>query len=133
MDEEAKAELLTFLIVGQFLAYARSGERMRTDHLIESCQIWLSSNGARCDWLDRGKLIEACMQSFQRRVRPLSERQVLADPGQRRFSRRKLISVSPSHRRPKGRAALRFPHAPLRDSFPAWSREPPLWQRAGPP
>ncbi|CAG9228358.1 conserved hypothetical protein [Paraburkholderia tropica] len=65
MDEEAKAELLTFLIVGQLLAYARSGEWMRTDHLIESCQIWLSSNGARCDWLDRAKLIEACRQMSQ--------------------------------------------------------------------
>ncbi|WP_322048160.1 hypothetical protein [Paraburkholderia sp. J67] len=32
---------------------------MRTDHLIESCQIWLSSNGAYCDWLERAKLIEA--------------------------------------------------------------------------
>lgn len=65
MDEETKVELLAFLIVGQLLAYARSGEWMRTDHLIESCQIWLSSNGARCDWLDRAKLIEACREMAQ--------------------------------------------------------------------
>ncbi|WP_322092872.1 hypothetical protein [Paraburkholderia bannensis] len=65
MDEEAKVGLLTFLIVGQLLAYARSGEWMRTDHLIESCQIWLSSNVARCDWLDREKPIEACRQMAQ--------------------------------------------------------------------
>jgi hypothetical protein len=59
MDEETKAELLTFLVVGQLLAFARQGEWLRTDHLIESCQIWLSSNGARCDWLERAKLVEA--------------------------------------------------------------------------
>ncbi len=39
MDEEAKAELLTFFIVGQWLAHARSGEWLRTDHPIESCQV----------------------------------------------------------------------------------------------
>ncbi|WP_321884705.1 hypothetical protein [Paraburkholderia bannensis] len=65
MDKETKAELPTFLIVGKLLAYARSGQWMRTDHLIESCQIWLSSNGARCDWLDRAKLIEACRRMAQ--------------------------------------------------------------------
>jgi hypothetical protein len=59
MDDETKAELLTFLVVGQLLAFARQGEWLRTDHLIESCQIWLSSNGARCDWLKRAKLVEA--------------------------------------------------------------------------
>ncbi len=52
MDGETGAELLSFLVVGEPLAYARSGAWLRTDHLIESCQIWLSSNGARCDWLD---------------------------------------------------------------------------------
>lgn len=60
MDDDTKAELLTFLVVGQLLAYARSGDWMRTDHLIESCQVWLSSNGAACDWLERAKLIHAC-------------------------------------------------------------------------
>lgn len=59
MDGEAQAELLTFLVVGQLLARERSGRWLRTDHLIESRQIWLSSNGARCDWLMRAKLVEA--------------------------------------------------------------------------
>ncbi|POR54575.1 hypothetical protein B0G62_102183 [Paraburkholderia eburnea] len=66
MDEETKAELLTFLVVGHLLAYARCGEWLRTDHLIESCQIWLSSNGARCDWLDRAKLVGASHALAQR-------------------------------------------------------------------
>lgn len=70
MDEETKAELLTFLVVGQLLAYARSGEWLRTDHMIESCQIWLSSNGARCDWLDRAKAVEAA-RAFAESVREL--------------------------------------------------------------
>lgn len=70
MDEETKAELLTFLVVGQLLAYARGGEWLRTDHMIESCQIWLSSNGARCDWLDRAKAVETA-RALAERVREL--------------------------------------------------------------
>ncbi|WP_321846967.1 hypothetical protein [Paraburkholderia bannensis] len=62
MDNETRAELLTFLVVGQLLASTRSGEWLRTDHLIESCQMWLSSNGARCDWLERAKLVQACKE-----------------------------------------------------------------------
>ncbi|SOF00943.1 hypothetical protein SAMN05446635_9019 [Burkholderia sp. OK233] len=65
MDEEAKAELLAFLVVGPLLAYARCGEWLRTDHLIESCQIWPSSNGAGGDGLERAKLVEGS--------RPLAE------------------------------------------------------------
>ena len=65
MDEETKAELLTFLVVGQLLAYARCREWLRTDHMIESCLMWMSSNGAHSDWLDRAKLVEAS--------RPLAE------------------------------------------------------------
>jgi len=65
MDEETKAELLTFLVVGQLLAYARCREWLRTDHMIESCLMWMSSNGAHSDWLVRAKLVEAS--------RPLAE------------------------------------------------------------
>ncbi|MEM5316195.1 hypothetical protein [Paraburkholderia sp. JHI869] len=60
MDDEARAELLTFLVVGQLFAFARTGEWLRTDHLIESSQMWLSSNGAVCGWLERAQLVEAC-------------------------------------------------------------------------
>ncbi len=35
LDDETRAELLTFLVVGQLFAFARSGEWLRTDHLIE--------------------------------------------------------------------------------------------------
>ncbi|HKR44540.1 MAG TPA: hypothetical protein VJU59_33530 [Paraburkholderia sp.] len=60
LDEEAKAELLTFLVVGQLFALARTGEWLRTDHLIKSSQMWLSSNGATCNWLERAQLVAAC-------------------------------------------------------------------------
>ncbi|CAG9252202.1 conserved hypothetical protein [Paraburkholderia unamae] len=46
LDDEASAELLCFLVVGQLFAFAREGVWLRTDHLIESAQIWLASNGA---------------------------------------------------------------------------------------
>ncbi|WP_322048011.1 hypothetical protein [Paraburkholderia sp. J67] len=65
MDGETRAELLSFLVVGELLAYARSGAWLRTDHLIESCQMWLSSNGARCDWLERAKLIDIAQELAQ--------------------------------------------------------------------
>ncbi|MEM5329554.1 hypothetical protein VSR34_23600 [Paraburkholderia sp. JHI2823] len=60
LDDETKAELLTFLVVGQLFAFARTGEWLRTDHLIESSQMWLSSSGAQCDWMERARLIAAC-------------------------------------------------------------------------
>lgn len=60
MDEEARAELLTFLVVSQLFAFARTGKWLRTGHLIESSQMWLGSNGAVCDWLERAQLVEAC-------------------------------------------------------------------------
>ena len=60
IDDEAKTELLTFPVVGQLFAFARTGEWLRTVHLIESAQLWLGSNGADCDWLERAQLVEAC-------------------------------------------------------------------------
>lgn len=59
VDDEAKAELLCFLVVGHLVAIARSGRQLRTDHLIESSVLWLQSHGAECDWLDRAKVVEA--------------------------------------------------------------------------
>lgn len=59
LDGEARVELLCFLVVGQLFAVAREGTWLRTDHLSESAQIWLSSNAAECDWLERVKLVEA--------------------------------------------------------------------------
>jgi len=35
---------------------ARTGEWLRTDHLVESGRIWCNANGARLDWQDRVSL-----------------------------------------------------------------------------
>ncbi|CAM2151147.1 hypothetical protein WCQ02_23450 [Paraburkholderia tropica] len=59
VDDEAKAELLCFLVMGHLVAIARTGRQLRTDHLIESSVLWLQSHGAECDWLDRAKIVEA--------------------------------------------------------------------------
>ena len=66
MDDEARAELLTFLVVGQLFALAHSGAWLRTDHLIESSQIWMSSNSVECDWLERAKLVSASRELAER-------------------------------------------------------------------
>ncbi|WP_321900067.1 hypothetical protein [Paraburkholderia heleia] len=59
MDDEARAELLTFLVVGQLFAFARTGDWLQINHLIESSQIWMCSNSVQCDWLERAKLVSA--------------------------------------------------------------------------
>jgi hypothetical protein len=56
LDEDARAELLCYLVVGQLVAQARTGEWLRTDHLVESTRIWLASNGAEASWTERVRL-----------------------------------------------------------------------------
>ncbi|WP_321945262.1 hypothetical protein [Paraburkholderia sp. J10-1] len=58
-DDEARTELLCFLVVGQFFAFAREGVWLRTDHQIKPAQSWMSSNGVECDRLERARLVEA--------------------------------------------------------------------------
>lgn len=52
-DDEARAELLCYLVVGQLLAQARTGGWLRTDHAAELLNIWANGNSAQVDWLDR--------------------------------------------------------------------------------
>jgi hypothetical protein len=59
LDDDARTELLCFLVIGQLFTFARDGVWLRTDHLIESAQLWLNSNGAECDWLEHAKLVDA--------------------------------------------------------------------------
>jgi hypothetical protein len=51
--DDTRAELLCYLVVAQFVAMARTGEWLRTDHLVESGRIWCKANGARFDWQER--------------------------------------------------------------------------------
>jgi hypothetical protein len=61
-DAEACAELLCYLVVGQLVAMARSGNWLQTDHLVESARIWMASNGAHCDWLQRARLAQESVE-----------------------------------------------------------------------
>ncbi|MFM0416002.1 hypothetical protein [Paraburkholderia aromaticivorans] len=56
LDDEARAELLCYLVVAQRVALARTGSWLRTDHVVESLDIWLRGNGARASWRDRLRL-----------------------------------------------------------------------------
>ncbi|MFL9993304.1 hypothetical protein PQR34_20795 [Paraburkholderia sediminicola] len=53
LDDEARAELLCYLVVAQLVARSRTGEWLRTDHLVESTRIWQGGNGANADWTER--------------------------------------------------------------------------------
>jgi hypothetical protein len=53
LDDEARAELLCYLVVGQLVARARTGDWLRTNHVVELLNIWLGGNGAHANWLDR--------------------------------------------------------------------------------
>ncbi|CAE6840079.1 hypothetical protein [Paraburkholderia nemoris] len=53
LDDEARSELLCYLVVGQLVARARTGAWLRSDHVVELLTIWQNGNGAQVDWLDR--------------------------------------------------------------------------------
>jgi len=62
LDDEARAELLCYLVIGELVAMARTGSWLRTDHLVESSRIWLKANGATCHWQDRIALAGAAAE-----------------------------------------------------------------------
>ncbi|KAA1007771.1 hypothetical protein FVF58_23975 [Paraburkholderia panacisoli] len=61
-DDEARAEMLCYLVIGELVAMARTGEWLRTDHLVESARIWMTANGAKCDWQDRVALAQTAAE-----------------------------------------------------------------------
>ena len=56
LDHEARAELLCYLVDGQLVARARTGDWLRTDHVVELLNIWLGGNGGHANWQDRVQL-----------------------------------------------------------------------------
>ncbi|MFM0178738.1 hypothetical protein PQR52_09745 [Paraburkholderia aspalathi] len=56
LDDEARAELLCYLVIAQLVGTARGGDWLRTDHLVESTRIWLAANGAKANWSERVRL-----------------------------------------------------------------------------
>ncbi|WP_087754107.1 hypothetical protein [Paraburkholderia caledonica] len=53
IQSNTRSELLCYLVVAQLIARARTGEWLRTDHFVESLNIWLNANGVQVDWLQR--------------------------------------------------------------------------------
>jgi hypothetical protein len=56
LDIAERTDLLCFLMLAQLIDYARTGEWLRTDHVVEATRIWAASDRSDCDWLDRAKL-----------------------------------------------------------------------------
>jgi hypothetical protein len=84
-DDEARAELLAFLVVGQLIARARSGDWLVPQHVTESVLLWLASNGANCDAHER-TVLSACSVSVAS--------QMLQLPGDaKNFARTAVLAV----------------------------------------
>jgi hypothetical protein len=49
-DDEARAEMLCYLVVGELVTMARTGDWLRTDHLVELSLVWMRANGANPEW-----------------------------------------------------------------------------------
>jgi hypothetical protein len=58
-NDDARAEMLCYLVVAELVAMARTGAWLRTDHTVESSRIWMRANGVTCDWQDRVALAGA--------------------------------------------------------------------------
>jgi hypothetical protein len=58
LDDEARAELLCYFVVGQLVAWTRTGNWLALNHLVELALIWLRSNGLS------GDSIEDCEFAF---------------------------------------------------------------------
>lgn len=56
LDDEARAELLVYLVVGQLIARVRTEDWLLPQHLSESALLWLRSNGANCSARERAAL-----------------------------------------------------------------------------
>jgi hypothetical protein len=56
LDGPERADLLCFLVMSQLIGRASTGEWLRTDHVVEAARMWVASNSADCDWLERAKL-----------------------------------------------------------------------------
>jgi hypothetical protein len=56
LDDEARGELLTYLVTSQLVAHARSGEWLTLEHLDEVGSLWLKANGGNCHVVDRFRL-----------------------------------------------------------------------------
>jgi hypothetical protein len=56
LNRAQRADLLCFLVMAQLIGLASTGKWLRTDHVVEATRLWMASNSADCDWLERAKL-----------------------------------------------------------------------------
>jgi len=56
LDNAERADLPCFLVMAQLIGHASTGDWLRTDHAVEATRMWVASNSAECDWLERAKL-----------------------------------------------------------------------------
>lgn len=52
LDDEARAELLCYLVAGQLVAKARTGAWLSPRHIVELMEIWMLGNGAGEEWTE---------------------------------------------------------------------------------
>ncbi|WP_144161541.1 hypothetical protein [Paraburkholderia sp. BCC1885] len=52
LDDEARSELLTYLVVSQLVGHATTGKWLKVEHLIESENLWLKANGGNGDTVE---------------------------------------------------------------------------------
>ena len=56
LEDDARSRLLCYLVVSQLISQARTKQWLRTDHLVESMQIWLQGQLRECSVFERVQL-----------------------------------------------------------------------------
>jgi hypothetical protein len=56
LDDDARSRMLCYLVVAQLISQARTKQWLRTDHLVESMQIWLQGQRGECSVFERVQL-----------------------------------------------------------------------------
>ncbi|SDJ49104.1 hypothetical protein SAMN04487926_15513 [Paraburkholderia steynii] len=62
LDEPNRADLLCHLVVAQLIARARTGDWLRTDHLVDAKNLWAMVHDAAPDWLESAQLAHVSVQ-----------------------------------------------------------------------
>lgn len=90
-NDEARGELLCYLVVGELVAMARTGNWLKTGHTVELAHIWMNANGARSDWQERIAVTRVAAD-LAPDVRAASR--LLTEKPRRRYSRTDGVSMT---------------------------------------
>ena len=66
MDLRARAELLSYLVASHLLARHMTGNWLSVEHVVESTALWLKTNGAGAQVMERGMLSTRAHDMAQR-------------------------------------------------------------------